>query len=774
MAVPSSPAGASSTSTSTESAPARGFGQSGPVALVSAAPAVGAIEFDEFGLGTTITDDYAAQGVVFTSQVFTTTDGANPTSPVLSGTPKFYGDIVGHFTVPGTTTATTVDGFSLDVGFINDRNSVEIDYFDAAGTLVGSTRAQSYGINEIAISYRGVASFKVSAVEYEEAGFAIDNLAVQRGAVGIKPLRMAQLGDSYSSGEGLVGGDGSRYDCGTDLHESMYRKDTTVPAGWVWENGRSCLTATGSMKQPKDLYRRPLVKYKNLCHRSGRAYPNQIREKLLIPPQNAIFTACSGATTLNIGALPTAGAQYVSSPFGVHGGQPQLQNVEEFTTGGGPPELITIGVGGNDARFSEIIKQCLSFFNSCIDADFRERTISTINGTMYRSVADTFSALRKAYPPATIVAFGYPSVIDDPASSCAGLVRIGVGERVWLKETVLPTINEAIKDAAAEAGVSFVDITQVTAGYGVCSSDPWINGLRFGDDNWVVGNESFHPNQRAHDAIAKLFIEHYTDGAGRLLMTNPEPSGPIRPTSGSEIRIGGIDLGAGRACGVVCLQPAACIQACAVHVSGSGFTPGVVLNATLHSDPVALGQVTVDPAGAVDATLKLPRGVPAGIHGLTLDGTSADGVRQRAGEAFHVYRRIPSRIRLRFSPAERGVRVESLTVRRARAGIRIDIACARGGREAAEALAGGKAKGRSGCPFGHRAFRPGKRKLRQIGRALTAPFKKPLAPGTVLKIAISQSGEGGRVLDARVRRGKRPKLSWRCTDPGSVVSVPCG
>ena len=268
---------------------------------------------------------------MFTSDVFTSVDAANPTAPVLSGTPQFFGDISAKFVDPGTGQATTVNGFSFDVGYINNRDSVEIQYFDAGGGLVGSTRAQSYGINRIDIAYRGIASFTVRAVEYEAAGFAIDNLVIQTGAVGIQPTRMAMLGDSYSSGEGLLRRNDVQYDCGTDLHEGRYFEGTTAQ-GLFW-GGDACQTATGSHKRPGDLFSRPFVKYENLCHRTGLAYPNQVRERLGVSASNAIFVACSGAETKHV-LGPSVRFQF--SPPGVHGGQPQIENVKQFAAGGLP------------------------------------------------------------------------------------------------------------------------------------------------------------------------------------------------------------------------------------------------------------------------------------------------------------------------------------------------------------------------------------------------------------------------------------------------------
>ena len=144
---------------------------------IQAAEAAGAITFSEFSVGTSITDQYQDRGILLSGDApYIATDGCNPTSPVLSGTPRFEGAIEGIFVVPGTKTPITVTGFSLDVGCINDPGAVEITYYDADGSTIGSVPATEDGINTISVSDPGIQGFVVHAVSYELAGFAIDNV----------------------------------------------------------------------------------------------------------------------------------------------------------------------------------------------------------------------------------------------------------------------------------------------------------------------------------------------------------------------------------------------------------------------------------------------------------------------------------------------------------------------------------------------------------------------------------------------------------------------
>ena len=60
-------------------------------------------------------------------------------------------------------------------------------------------------------------------------------------------------------------------------------------------------------------------------------------------------------------------------------------------------------------------------------------------------------------------------------------------------------------------------------------------------------------------------------------------------------------------------------------MSGSDFGPGTTVTVTLHSDPVLLGTVVTDAAGAFTATFQIPAGVPAGAHHVVLEGVDAAG-----------------------------------------------------------------------------------------------------------------------------------------------------
>ncbi|MFK3677694.1 collagen binding domain-containing protein [Microbacterium sp. NPDC090218] len=60
-----------------------------------------------------------------------------------------------------------------------------------------------------------------------------------------------------------------------------------------------------------------------------------------------------------------------------------------------------------------------------------------------------------------------------------------------------------------------------------------------------------------------------------------------------------------------------------ITVSGTGFAPGATIAFELHSDPIKLGTLTADAGGALQGTLRIPAGAPAGTHTLVaLSGTT--------------------------------------------------------------------------------------------------------------------------------------------------------
>jgi lysophospholipase L1-like esterase len=654
-------------------------------------------------------------------------------------------------------------------------------------------------------------------VEWVRSGAPLGPAACAVVSPGIHPTRMVALGDSYTSGEGLVPENGLRYDCATDLHQGSYFEDTTLPFGFgpTWTSAY-CDSRTLTNAPPADLLSRPARSYRNLCHRHARAYPNQIRAALGIAPQNYSFVACSGAIASNVGLVDDPQAQYADSPVHVAGGKTQISTVDPSFTSGGQPDLVTIGLGGNDAGFSKIINQCLG---DCLDdAAFVSHSLANINNFVFAQLRQTFRQLHARFPPpkTTIIAFGYPSTVGDPDEPCAA---IGVGskklshdELLWLRDQVIPAINRAIEDAASEAGIVYADILQSTIGHELCSdtSQRWINGVRGGDDalGALVGSESFHPNQYAHDAIARYFIDHYTNGAGRLVVADPPPGPPTRTPDDSRVYLGSLSADVSSPCGTQCVQPAQCVPGCQLRLTGTDFGPNSFLDVTLHSDAVDLGTLTADDSGNLAGMVQVPDNTEPGVHAIVLRGAAVDGspvyattfvdvmapghsapagstnypastapgetlegsvatgetatppesARPSTFTGLPSVRRITASVSARWRPGPQRTRVTRMVIHRVPSGATVVLKCA-------TRIHGATIQ----CGFTARRFyvSSGTKPV-----SLTRVFRSALATGTRIAISITHAGWIGQRIIFTVRSRRRPTASTLCIPVGSGIPRP--
>ena len=110
-------------------------------------------------------------------RTFITGDGANPTSPVLSGDPTFNGPVVILF-------SKAVAAVGLDGGYFNAIGGTSITGFDALGNVLGTFTNTELGIETYGFADASgnnvISGLAFYITGNEPAGFAIDN--VQFGA----------------------------------------------------------------------------------------------------------------------------------------------------------------------------------------------------------------------------------------------------------------------------------------------------------------------------------------------------------------------------------------------------------------------------------------------------------------------------------------------------------------------------------------------------------------------------------------------------------------
>ncbi|UDY23371.1 SGNH/GDSL hydrolase family protein [Nocardioides sp. Kera G14] len=275
--------------------------------------------------------------------------------------------------------------------------------------------------------------------------------------------RYVALGDSYSSGEGAWD-----YEEGTDFDD---RDDA-----WPFDDDN-------------ELH--------NRCHRSPHAY-SQVLAATNDFEGGTTFVACSGSILADL-----------EQPNHKETGEdPQSDAL------GDDVSLITMTMGGNDLGFADVLRDCILNGARGVGPDTcqakHDARIKALLPVLEQQLIATYRALQKKAPNARIVIVGYPQLfVDNPTDDFHDLLY--KEDQVWMNQKAAD-LNAMLRDAAKQAGVTFVDPTAAFHGHGIGSADPWINDLDFGGPGMmIVDPSSFHPNAMGHQAIADLVqqaIEH--------------------------------------------------------------------------------------------------------------------------------------------------------------------------------------------------------------------------------------------------------------------------
>lgn len=327
-------------------------------------------------------------------------------------------------------------------------------------------------------------------------------------AVAVQPLSakprnfVVALGDSYTSGEGASDPAGGPY--GSDPDADDYDKESDYGGELADDVGR------------------------NACHRSPFAWPRKAalvdntaeslgaRNDRWDTSLDFQFHACSGARTHNINPQysSSTGSPVVNAFGKTAGGQygemSQLDKgyLDANTT------LVMLSVGGNDARFADIITECIfaAGLKACPDAhlgdDPDELKVSVpknVNGPVKSSIDQTVRQIRLKAPNAKILLMGYPKLLENSGSCVLG---IGTAEAPWLNDlssAVMAPMMQGVADnlrTTVGIPVYFSNPISDFAGKAICGSPESIHAIventTAGDKPKTLGllppsSQSFHP-----------------------------------------------------------------------------------------------------------------------------------------------------------------------------------------------------------------------------------------------------------------------------------------
>jgi lysophospholipase L1-like esterase len=229
------------------------------------------------------------------------------------------------------------------------------------------------------------------------------------------------------------------------------------------------------------------------CGQVSGSYPRLVAEQLGADLHDA---SCAGAQTSN-------GTEHQVTSSGVSW-PPQLDSLS------GDTDLVTVGLGFNDGAF---LVGAIVGCSAVADADPGGAPCRDLNqqtqarGADLTSVADRvgdrlrdlLGEVQERAPHADVLLVGYPQLV--PASGTCPQLPLAAGDYAYVRDQ-FDHLDDVMRQAAADAGVTFVDVHTASAGHEICAGDDaWVNGAPATD-----AAAAYHPFASGERAIADLVL----------------------------------------------------------------------------------------------------------------------------------------------------------------------------------------------------------------------------------------------------------------------------
>ena len=205
------------------------------------------------------------------------------------------------------------------------------------------------------------------------------------------------------------------------------------------------------------------------CGRSDHNYPHLVAAALTA--SRFSDASCGSATTDHMTAAQPL-------PNG-------LTNGPQFDALSPDVDLVTLGIGGNDIGFGEIIANCvarsvlLPVTAPCRQHYTRQGDeLGARIAATAPKVAAVLAGIRERAPAARILVVGYPVILPADGPGCWPLMPIAFGDVAWLR-TVQGRLNAMLAEQAVAVGAAFVDTYTSSVGHDVCRlpGAKWVEGL---------------------------------------------------------------------------------------------------------------------------------------------------------------------------------------------------------------------------------------------------------------------------------------------------------
>lgn len=212
------------------------------------------------------------------------------------------------------------------------------------------------------------------------------------------------------------------------------------------------------------------------CLQSTRNYPAYVAGWLDVAERDD--RSCSGAVTDDLFS-----AQSLTGPDN----PPQLDALDADT------EVVTLGIGGNDIGFTDIIFDCIRIlpWNPCVNSFTAGGgdEVSDRIADLEPNIDAVLAEIAARAPTAGVFVVGYPAILPEQGD-CWPVVPFLEADVDYLRDKLLE-LNAMLADRAAANGATYIDIYTPTIGHDVCQDDAtkWFEGIFPSDTAFPV-----HPN----------------------------------------------------------------------------------------------------------------------------------------------------------------------------------------------------------------------------------------------------------------------------------------
>lgn len=231
-----------------------------------------------------------------------------------------------------------------------------------------------------------------------------------------------------------------------------------------------------------------------LCGRSTNNYPSDVARA--IAPASFTDASCSSATTADM-----------TQPQNLYNLQ---TNPPQFNALAPADQLVTVGIGGNDAGLIGVAEECAKLdattptgtpCKNHYTAGGSDPNVAAINATGPK-VANVLSGIHSKAPSAKVLIVGYPDGLPTNGTACWPFVPITAGDITYFNG-LEQQLNQVIATAAANNNATFVDTWNSSIGHDACKPPgvAWVNGI-------VPTSAAFplHPNQAGEANMARQVL----------------------------------------------------------------------------------------------------------------------------------------------------------------------------------------------------------------------------------------------------------------------------